>query len=387
MNLESTHNTFRFMCIFAAIGLTCWCFYEFQKNEDVCEVVFKSFDEDEDSIYPSISIFLPNRYNESFLQTYNSNFTAKTYRSLLKGRFWDEEMMKIDHEKASMKLDDYIVETCLYDSLSSRWSAGNCINKTLIVPQSYFGNMFYTMQFPPMTPMHAYVIKLKTSIFENSLRPPNSVFMVQFSYPNQMYRSAAGTFFMWQPRNNQSLYYKMVFTLKSMEVLQRRHKRNQECHDIRDFDAVIREAMIQKVGCQPVFWKTNTTTSMPICNTQKSYSELAIEHANQLMGLNTRQKYPTPPCRELAKFQIDYAEEDIKYPNLGQPDTMTSDGDAWFEIEFMILTNTFKEIIQTRKYSLQSLVGNAGGYCGLCIGYSIMNLPPLIADIWKYIMK
>ena len=387
MTLASFDKIFKVICICAAVGLTIWCFFEFQKNEDICEVVYKRFNEDEESIYPSISLLFPNRYNDTFLDSYNSNFTAKKYSSFLNGgKPWDGEMMKIDNENAGMKLDNYLVENCFYVSLTSRMS-GHCMNKTVIIPQSYYATMFYTMQFPPMTTMHAAVIKLKTSIFENSIRPSDGSFMVQFSYPKQMYRATAGTFFTWEPRNNQSLYYKMRFQLKSMEVIRRRHKRHQECHDVSDYDAMIRETILQKFGCQPVYWKRKSTNSMPVCNTQQSYLDLSNEHINQLTRFDGMEKYPDPPCREITKFQIDYAEQDIKDPHFGQPGNMTSASDAWFEIEFMILTNTFKEIIQTRKYSVQSLVGNAGGYCGLCIGYSIMNLAPVIADIWKYIRK
>ena len=64
----------------------------------------------------------------------------------------------------------------------------------------------------------------------------------------------------------------------------------------------------------------------------------------------------------------------------GQSD---DDDEGWFTLEFVVLTNKFKEIKQVRKYSVQSLVGNLGGYIGLCLGYALMNLPSIILEIWK----
>ena len=54
-------------------------------------------------------------------------------------------------------------------------------------------------------------------------------------------------------------------------------------------------------------------------------------------------------------------------------------------IEFIIQIIKFKEIRQIRKYSVQSLVGNLGGYIGLCLGYALLNLPSVILDIWNHL--
>ena len=64
---------------------------------------------------------------------------------------------------------------------------------------------------------------------------------------------------------------------------------------------------------------------------------------------------------------------------------MKEDDKGWFKIEFDIAPNDFKEIKQARKYSIQSLVGNAGGYIGLCLGYALWNVPTIILSIWNHI--
>ena len=53
------------------LALIIWCCYEFNKNEDVCEVLFKTFHEDRDSIYPEITFGVQNRFNETALKAYN----------------------------------------------------------------------------------------------------------------------------------------------------------------------------------------------------------------------------------------------------------------------------------------------------------------------------
>ena len=92
----------------------------------------------------------------------------------------------------------------------------------------------------------------------------------------------------------------------------------------------------------------------------------------------TTNKTYLEPCRTIKKFQIDYVEENIPKDVEGDED------DGWFSIEFVIMTNMFTEVKQFRKYSIQGLVGNAGGYIGLCLGYAMWNIPTITMGIWKY---
>ena len=44
---------------------------------------------------------------------------------------------------------------------------------------------------------------------------------------------------------------------------------------------------------------------------------------------------------------------------------------------------TFKEIKQVRAYNTQTLVGNAGGYIGLFLGYTIREIPSFIRYVYQ----
>ena len=86
-------NTFKLVCVLATLSLVIWCGYEYYKNEDVCEVLFKTFHEDEDSIYPELSFALPNRFNESALRAYKEGFNEHNYKGFLQAvGYWDKRM-------------------------------------------------------------------------------------------------------------------------------------------------------------------------------------------------------------------------------------------------------------------------------------------------------
>ena len=109
------NNVFTLLCILTTLALVIWCCYEFSKDEDVCEVLFKEFYEDEDSVYPELTFGFPNIFNESALRKYDETFTVNNYKSLLfGGNYWDEKMMDVDYKEVSMKLKDYQIEACFY---------------------------------------------------------------------------------------------------------------------------------------------------------------------------------------------------------------------------------------------------------------------------------
>lgn len=59
----------------------------------------------------------------------------------------------------------------------------------------------------------------------------------------------------------------------------------------------------------------------------------------------------------------------------------------WFRVTVNFPTNMYMEIKQIRSYSLQSLIGNAGGYVGLLVGYSISQLPVLLLLVYRFFAK
>ena len=87
MGWKFIHSLFELVCILATIALVFWCCYEFSKDEDVCEVLFKKFHEDEDSIYPDLTFALPNRFNETALKEYDHGFNERKYFDFLQNSF------------------------------------------------------------------------------------------------------------------------------------------------------------------------------------------------------------------------------------------------------------------------------------------------------------
>ena len=52
MNEKGKFALLKVICILGALSTTIWCFYEYLKNEDMCEVYFKRFTEDQERSVP-----------------------------------------------------------------------------------------------------------------------------------------------------------------------------------------------------------------------------------------------------------------------------------------------------------------------------------------------
>ena len=57
--------------------------------------------------------------------------------------------------------------------------------------------------------------------------------------------------------------------------------------------------------------------------------------------------------------------------------------DDFFVLNINFQARTFKEIKQVRAYNAQTLVGNAGGYIGLFLGYTIREIPTFLRYIYQ----
>ena len=61
--------------------------------------------------------------------------------------------------------------------------------------------------------------------------------------------------------------------------------------------------------------------------------------------------------------------------------------DDFFVLNINFQSPTFKEIKQVRAYSTQTLIGNAGGYIGLLLGYTIRQIPMFLRHLYEHFMK
>ena len=365
----------KLVCVIGALATTIWCCYEFIKNEDMCEIYFKRFAEDEESIYPDLSIIIPHQLDETALQREYGNavnpviFTQNLIGERQDHHIWNISMeKKIEIHQVSKGIEDYLISTCNLSPLDYT----SCTSITNISTLHMYGGILHSFSFPIKERVTHAIFRINTSVFYDNVSPGSNGMLVALHYPNQVFRSQ-GSFFLenWNRGGNDlsKMYYKIQYKIKSMEILRRRHKIGQDCLDLVDYDGQKREELYIEQRCRPFYLKSIKVDK--VCTKKEEIKNLMWKQ-RQLFYRLKPPKNDIPPCREITKLQIDksvgyISAKEVEMNNMSQPL-------SWFEIDVDILTDTFKVIRQKRVYSQQSLIGNVGGYVGILIGFSLSDL-------------
>ena len=86
------------------------------------------------------------------------------------------------------------------------------------------------------------------------------------------------------------------------------------------------------------------------------------------------------PCRRMARLTTDF----IEYPTRSHDEEFgTEYRDKYFAVYFYFPKELFKNIVLVRSFDIQTLIGNAGGYIGLFLGNTLLQLPGFVYYLWK----
>ena len=147
------------------------------------------------------------------------------------------------------------------------------------------------------------------------------------------------------------------------------------------------EDVMSAVGCKPPYW--NSMHNHPNCNNSDQIEKIGL-HNQAKMYQNDQFQTPVPPCAEIKKMDVKFEEligdeskNEFSKHFYDHCADIAGGKDNWFVIHLHFWASIdFKEIKQIRAYSIMSVIGNASGYIGFAIGWSISELPRLI--FWLY---
>jgi hypothetical protein len=285
---------FKFLCAFGAIASSFWCCYEYSKNEDMCEVSFKEILEDEESVYPDVTVMVPHQTNETALKIkFGDTMNSSTFRKIMAGATWDNRTLDVPLEEVNRKPEDYLISNRFW---STPYAPSN--GKVEAHTMAQFGMTTHTFRFPQGKQIKYAAFQFSTSVFDNGYTPSGFGLMIAFQYPNRLLRSQASFFApTWtleegtKPKNR-----RLTYKLKDMEVLRRRHKMEKPCIDSENFDEHVRENIMLEVGCRPYYHDSKKVKR--ICSTWEEYGAIVMKQSNVFWRLKGSTKID-PPCLEI----------------------------------------------------------------------------------------
>ena len=372
---------------------------KFFENHDASSIHYKEFNKVKENKYPTFSICIEgeNFYYKSFGDPLFEKFGIDSlqYGNILKGqtgfvktynpeeKFYQKVttdfkyVSSINFTELDFKLSDIVagLDFVAYNENHTTHYRDNSIENGLkqlpfkLTFQSWKEKCFTKISNDQKEARRDYdFISLKTEILK-AKEFENTQFKLIVHYPGQLMRS------MHKPALAASFFDLGVAELKlrdifiqQVTVLKMRKNSNQPCDDkILDDDTKFIDEVIKKSGCIPVYLK-------PLALNDSKYkecqSQTQLQNVYQVLNnyKDTLLSY-RPPCVDMRVLVREQLTEPLKNHHK--------------EIDIKLTYNegTYQEIINTRDFGMDTFWTSVGGFVGLFLGYSISQIPDLIASI------
>ena len=299
------------LCLFTLVYAAVQCYLDYIKNEDLSEVSFKKYQSKIDSVYPSLSICFMSPFLQERLRKYGSMAYTSVYESYLSGSYdKEQQLLNISYEDVSIRADDFLIYTYVKGNVLFDSGGNGTMEIRNITSESwpwYSTKMMkcFTLHVPFQkdATMRQVGLTFRKDIFPGGIRPTDGFtsggLHLYLHYPEQFARSWARSQRIWPLHASGKGGYQMRFYLKSMEVIDRRSKPNDQCQVVKRYDGWLKEHIMSTVKCRPPYWKPVGNTT--VCKTTKELLRVKQEFWNVFYGavdLNT-------PCREIKKLDME----------------------------------------------------------------------------------
>ena len=414
------HILVQTFCVVVAIALACTCVYKYLLDDDLAEINFQTFNDQEHAIYPSITLCFmgPDIFLKSKLNRFGKSISQSKYSNFLQGLIWDETMHDIDFDEVTIDIKDYLEGVIIssagdnarhcspnFHKILNHFGVPGCSNTTdpedfppetfqFYVSYRDYHTKCFSMDVPfkQGSKLNRLRLFIRNEIFPTKVNEQyvfEKNFGVFLHYPRQLFRSPIRK--LYQNVQNGSLLKVMKFKMQNIEVLIRRNKPSRKCNqDWKKDDDRILTKIVRAIGCEPSHWKLN---SEDVANANLNITKCSDMRKMQLFSRHSPLAYLVPnihflnnlppPCHDVTQSLYEYKEDAWSKEEFKGLDVEAN----FFEVNLAFPSSVYKEIVQIRAYGLQSLVGYIGGYIGMFLGIGLSQLPSLLMKLYKRMKK
>ena len=358
-------------------------------NEDSSSIGYKRFNDRPADNYPTFSICLlsvsrslQEIFNSDLMETVGIN--AKEYNELLKGndvfrRLWGTKLgflniSNINQGRFTHKLES-IFRGFRFDTEENDSANVEVINKT--DNESWPFYLSYsdpdTICFTRKSMSEPDLIRTQDLVwFEyDYLKNSAAYFHVYMHHPGQLIRSLgtpvfkAVPFVEINPSNS-----KISLMLNQVSTLRKRPDAKKPCDSaLKDDDTRFLLKIIKRVGCVPSYWKAimPMEDSMRFCAKSKEMADIfhAIKNKKEILASYDQ------PC-------------DYMKVSIGVLQQRYSSG---LFMNLIYKEQDYQEVTNTRDFGFESFWSGVGGFLGIFIGYSLLELPETIKNLWIWLKR
>ena len=353
-------------CAAMAVYMTGLQFQYYFENEDQASISFRKFNSGTKDKYPTFTLCLnwknqKRSFGDANLTFLSGNSSVNGYLGFLRGLITNDNSEFTKFER----LD--------YDVLFSELLNGTALRfMTSFTEGQNKRSKSYSFSWPPIITHQddaeicysKNVSYQRNLIFETDFIHINASKLQQLELSLDIYIHEEGQFLRNEQRPVVEIAYSKLkdfsrryFDINGGEILRKREKAKTPCdQNLINEDNLIRNTMIKNVGCIPAYWARFASNVISLPNqtgcTQQQYHKLQEIKEERFPFQEAVGNY-SEPCTEM-KIEVNYAaEQDEKHDQYSQT-----------YIKFYYRSVRYKEILNTKAYTIETLCGQVGGFVG-----------------------
>ena len=88
----------------------------FIKNDDLCEVSFKTFHKEKEDVYPSLTMCLSSPFEQKRAAQHSGTLNTSLYGSYLIGKYSNEnDFLNVPYDNVTFQQNDFLIGSNLWD--------------------------------------------------------------------------------------------------------------------------------------------------------------------------------------------------------------------------------------------------------------------------------
>lgn len=386
------HALFWMICGGLSIYATYRQFKRYFENADAPMISFTPFNEiPGDDVYPDVT-FCFSEIPKGSGSLYDNpdllkhNLTKKIYQKLLTGdaTTWSEKsndtnIADINFDNITTQLEDVILY--YYVTLlegPSPLTRDQVMEKTFQIP----GKVCFTRSFEKLLGNSLITVE------SFKMRLSNSYVTVFIHYPGNVLRTVFGMDWIWKSSltvtkaNIKDVTNKYELMITQMNVLKKRKDAVAPCDPTPTDDIRFWKQLHTSLDCIPSYWKqifqsiNLTSTNTSNCSSFKEFQRVQNMIWTDPMAKQVKIKEDifssfTMPCNEM-NIIVGTQEKTKKKCTQSKAKCNAEKNDALLKISYRL--QKYQEVRNVRDFGLESLLSYIGGYVGIFVGYSLLNL-------------
>ena len=153
-------------------------------------------------------------------------------------------------------------------------------------------------------------------------------------------------------------------------VLRKRPVATDPCNmGIENYDEYLQEAVSNETQCIPPFWKNrlNVRSNLNECTTQETLRKI---HNRTMLNKKMLKDFDKPCVEMFSSVIWSWLPLDASLEK--------KISSKIYPVKFIYLEKYYEEIEYSQAFNPESLISNLGGFIGIFLGYSLMQLPELL---------